>query len=331
MNSEFINELERSAAWPAFGMGCAPIGSLYAPVSDAVAGDALQAAADGGIRYFDTAPYYGHGQSEARLGEFLRHATFEPLVSTKVGRSLVAGDPGDTGFVDAAPLQPVFDYCRDAVTTQIEASLTRLGRDAVDIALVHDIGEQTHGADHPARFREALDGAFPALAVLKAEGVVRAIGIGVNEVAVCLETLAEVELDYILLAGRYTLLEQDALEILLPLCSERGVRVIIGGPYNSGVLVGGDHYNYGTVPAQVARRVASLAATCAAFGVPLAAAALQFPLAHPAVVTVLPGLRSRAEVEATLKLAAYPIPAALWDALRDHGLLRADAPTPRPA
>ena len=312
-------------------MGCAPIGSLYTPVSDAVADDAVQAAADGGVRYFDTAPYYGHGLSETRLGNFLRRASFEPLLSTKVGRSLVAGDPGDTGFVDAAPFKPVFDYRRDAVIAQIEGSMTRLGRDTIDIALVHDIGAQTHGADHRARFREALGGAFPALATLKAQGVVGAIGIGVNEIAVCLETLAAVELDFILLAGRYTLLEQDASAALLPLCSARGVRVIVGGPYNSGVLAGGDHYNYGAVSPDIARRVAALTATCTAFGVPLAAAALQFPLAHPAVVTVLPGLRSRAEVEATLELAACPIPAALWDALRDRGLLRADAPTPRPA
>ena len=330
MNYKFINEAQL-AALPVFGMGCAPIGSLYAPVSRDAAAATLAAAARGGIRYFDTAPYYGHGQSETRLGQFLQRTGIDAIVSTKVGRGLVAGDPGDTGFVDAAPFRPYFDYRRDAVTAQLAASLERLGCDTVDIALVHDLGAQTHGDAHAAMLDQALAGAFPALAAQKAQGIVGSIGIGVNEIAVCLEVLAEIAIDVILLAGRYTLLEQGALDRLLPLCSERGVKVIIGGPYNSGVLAGGAHYDYGPVPAAVAQRVAVLSAACAAFDVPLAAAALQFPLAHPAVTTVLPGLRNPGEVASSLALMAHPIPGELWSTLKDRGLLRADAPTPLPA
>ena len=330
MNRNFIHEATPlDAKLPRLGLGCAAIGNLYAAVSDAEARDTLAAAVAGGIGYFDTSPYYGHGLSETRLGAFLAAAPPGLLVSSKVGRGLAAGEAaGDTGFVDAALSRPYFDYSHDGVRAQIGDSLTRLQRERLDIALVHDIGALTHGADHPRRLREALDGAFPALAALKAQGVVGAIGIGVNEVAVCLETLAATDIDIILLAGRYTLLEQTALDDLLPLCLTRRVRVVIGGPYNSGVLAGGDHYDYGAVPVAVRSRVAALAAVCARFGVPLAAAALQFPLAHPAVASVIPGARSVAEITATLAWLAWPIPAALWTALRREGLLHPGAPVP---
>ncbi|QMW24565.1 aldo/keto reductase [Sandaracinobacteroides saxicola] len=310
-------------------MGCAAFGNLYAPVADVDAEAAMAAAIDVGVRHFDTAPYYGHGLSESRLGAFLRATGHDVILSSKVGRSLAEGEaPGDTGFVGAACARPYFDYGRDAVLRQVEGSLRRLGRERLDMLFVHDIGALVHGADHPARFQQALDGAFPALAELKAQGVVDAIGIGVNEVAVCLETLAAVEIDLILLAGRYTLLEQAALDDLLPLCAARGVGVIVGGPFNSGVLAGGDHYDYGAVPAAIGQRVERLRRVGEAHGVPLAAAALQFPLAAPAVCSVIPGARSAAEVRANTAAMAHAIPADYWAALKAEGLLRADAPVP---
>jgi D-threo-aldose 1-dehydrogenase len=310
------------------GLGCAAFGNLYSPVSDEDATGAMEAALAAGITYFDTAPYYGHGLSESRVGAFLKRAP-DIILSTKVGRSLAHGEPpGETGFVDAAPARPYFDYSRDAVLRQVDDSLERLGRSRFDILFVHDIGAAVHGADHPARFREALDGAFPALAELKAQGLVDAIGIGVNEVAVCLETLAAVDLDVILLAGRYTLLEQAPLDDLLPLCAARAVEVVIGGPFNSGILAGGSHYNYGAVPADIRDRVQRMQLLCGRHGVSLKAAALQFPLAHGAVRSVIPGARSASEVSANAAAMAEAIPADFWVGLKQQGLVRADAPVP---
>jgi D-threo-aldose 1-dehydrogenase len=322
---DFTHELRL----PVLGMGCATLGNLYAPVSDAAAEAALQAAVDGGVGFFDTAPYYGHGLSERRLGRFLATLPSRPLLSTKVGRSLAHGEaPGDTGFVEAAMARPYFDYSAAAVQAQVAESLARLGVDAVDLLLVHDLGALVHGADHPRQFAAALAGAFPALADLKRQGITRAIGLGVNEVAICLQVLAEVDLDVILLAGRYTLLEQAPLDDLLPLCEARGVRVIVGGPYNSGVLAGNPHYDYGAVPPAVAARVQALGAICARHDVPLAAAALQFPLAHPAVASVIPGASAADEIRANVAHLAHPISPALWTDLRQAGLIRADAPVP---
>ena len=311
------------------GLGCATIGNLYAPMRDADAQAVLAAALGSGVRHFDTAPFYGHGLSESRIGHFLQDTAADVRISTKVGRSLAHGEPpGDTGFVNAATARPYFDYSGDAVRRQVDESLHRLGRDRVDTLFVHDIGALVHGQNHPARFREALNGAFPALAGLQSAGVVGAIGIGVNETAVCLETLAETGLDVILLAGRYTLLEQAPLDDLLPLCAARGVRVVVGGPYNSGVLAGGTHYNYGAVPPAVRARVAGLQAVCKRFGVPLAAAALQFPLAHPVVDSVIPGARTADEAIANAAHLAHPIPADFWAELKAGALIRTDAPVP---
>ena len=328
MNQPFTREAPFVLGLPSLGFGAAAVGNLYTAVSDAAAAATIAAAVAGGIRLFDTSPFYGHGLSEMRLGKGLLGIA-DIMVSTKVGRSLAVGeDPGDTGFVDAARARPYFDYSRAGVLAQVEGSCARLGRSRIDIALVHDIGAVTHGDAHPTRFREALDGAFPALADLQAQGVVGTIGIGVNEVAVALETLDTASVDVILLAGRYTLLDQTALDVLLSRCVARGVTVIVGGPYNSGVLAGGDHFDYGAVSPAVRARVTALAAVCARHGVPLAAAALQFPLAHSAVATVIPGARSAAEVEANLALLAVAIPAQLWADLRNAGLLHPDAPVP---
>lgn len=328
MNYEFTNE-PAFQSLPSLGMGCAVIGNLFKPVSDSDAQAALAAAAAGGVRFFDTAPYYGHGLSEARLGAALPKLVERPIISTKVGRSLAYGEaPGNTGFVEAHEARPYFDYSRAAVCEQVAQSFARLGVSRVDMLLVHDLGELVHGKAHPHQFDIAMQGAFPALVDLKAQGATNAIGLGVNEVPICLEVMAQIDIDVILLAGRYTLLEQGPLDDLLPLCEARGTKVIVGGPFNSGVLAGKSRYNYATVPPKIAARVQALAATCARHGVPLAAAALQFPLAHPAVASIIPGARSAAEMTANIAHLAHPIPAALWRELQDEGLIRADAPVP---
>ena len=328
MNHNFTNELEFPAL-PPLGMGCAALGNLYAPLSDGDAQATLEAATAGGVRFFDTAPYYGHGLSETRLGAFLASQLSRSILSTKVGRSLAHGEvPGETGFVDAAYARPYFDYSGPAVERQVQESLGRLGVDSVDMLLVHDLGLLTHGEGHARQFDIAMQGAFPALAALKRQGLTRGFGLGVNEVAICLQVLAEIDLDVILLAGRYTLVEQAPLDDLLPLCAARGVRVIVGGPFNSGVLAGNPHYDYGAVPPAVAARVQALSDICARYGVPLAAAALQFPLAHPAVASVIPGARSAAEITANIAHMVHPIPAALWAEMQEAGLIRADAPVP---
>ncbi len=328
MNRDFTNE-PLFPALPVLGMGCAALGNLFSPISNDDAQAALMSAATNGVRFFDTAPYYGHGLSETRLGAFLAGQSTSPILSTKVGRSLAHGEPpGETGFVEAAYARPFFDYSGPAVEHQVHESLGRLGANALDMLLVHDLGELTHGEAHPRHFDIAMEGAFPALAALKRKGLTRGVGLGVNEVAICLQVLAQIDLDVILLAGRYTLLEQAPLDDLLPLCTARGVRVIVGGPFNSGVLAGNPQYDYGTVPLAVAARVQALSDVCVRYNVPLAAAALQFPLAHPAVASVIPGARSAAEMTANIAHMDHQIPAALWADMQHEGLIRADAPVP---
>ncbi|MGR4863462.1 aldo/keto reductase [Caulobacter sp. LARHSG274] len=321
---------------PTLGFGAAAIGNLYAAVSDAEAEATVQAALDAGLSYFDTAPHYGFGLSETRLGRAL---PAEVRISTKVGRVLKPAPDADPaaerhGFVGAAPFEPVFDYSHDGVMRSFEASLKRLGRDRVDVLLAHDLGRLTHGDDHPRLFRQFLDGGYRAMRDLRDSGAAGAIGLGVNETAICEEALGHADFDVILLAGRYTLLEQDALDRFLPLCVARAVSVIIGGPFNSGILVEGvrpgrtAHYDYAPAPPEILDRVGRLAAVCAAHAVPLPAAALQFPLAHPAVASVIPGMASPAQVAQAQAWLATPVPDALWDDLRTQGLLRTDAPAP---
>jgi D-threo-aldose 1-dehydrogenase len=321
---------------PRLGFGGASIGNLYAAIGDGEARQTVQAALDAGVRYFDTAPHYGFGLSETRLGAALAGRD-DVLVSSKVGRLLVPTDagPGERhGFVDAAPFEPVFDYGYDAVMRSWEESRARLGRDRIDILLAHDLGRRTHGDDHPARLREFFEGGYRALRELREAGLVGAIGLGVNEQAVCEEALAHGDFDVFLLAGRYTLLEQTALDGFLPLCASRGVSIIVGGPFNSGVLVEGVgtgrpvHYNYAPAPAEIIDRVRRLERVCAAHGVPLAAAALQFPLAHPMVASVIPGMADPAQVRQAVGWMETVIPPRLWDDLRSQGLLHPDAPTP---
>ncbi|ESQ83504.1 hypothetical protein AEAC466_12575 [Asticcacaulis sp. AC466] len=313
------------------GYGAAALGNLYRKISDDETREALTGALDAGIRYIDTAPHYGQGLSERRVGAHLRPGT---TVSTKVGRVLSPIDPPPPGterhgFIDGDPFDVAFDYSAAGIGRSFEDSLKRLGVDRIDLLLVHDLGRATHGPDADRHMRDFLDGGYRAMADLKASGRVGAIGMGVNEWQVCEDVMAHCDLDAVLLAGRYTLLEQTALDSFLPLCDRKGVSVIVGGPFNSGVLIGDDHYDYGAVPPAVAARVARLKAVCTAHGVPLAAAALQFPLGHPSVVSVIPGMAAATQVEANLALFSTRIPDALWDDLRHENLLHADAPLPK--
>jgi D-threo-aldose 1-dehydrogenase len=319
------------------GFGAAPIGNLFSEVDDASAQAALQCAWDGGVRYFDTAPYYGYGLSERRVGRFLGRLGSSGAggvaISTKVGRLISAGTPGAVPVGEyAASGRAVFDYSRDAIRRSFDSSLERLGVERVDILLLHDVGFATHGDRHAEMLRRALDEALPAMAQLKAGGACRAIGIGVNEEAVCLEVMRDFELDCILLAGRYSLLDHGSLRGVMAEAARREVGLIIGGPYNSGLLAGrtapGTTYDYRPAGAEVLQRARRLYALCGELGIDVGAAALQFPLAHPAVVAVVAGLRAASEVALALERIATPIPAQAWQALRDAGFILPDAPTP---
>lgn len=330
-----------SGALGPLAFGAASIGNLYRAVPHDQARAVVARAWDAGVRYFDTAPHYGFGLSEKRLGAALAELDPEQtaIISTKVGRRLDPRPDADLSavrqaFVTPEPYESVFDYSYDAVMRSHEDSLKRLRRERVDILYAHDIGSFAHGDDHPPLFAEFLEGGYRAMCELRASGAVSAIGLGVNEVAVCEEMLAAGDVDLLMLAGRYTLLEQDPLDRLLPLCAERGVRLVIAGPYNSGILAKGvrggsvPNFNYEPAPAAIVARVGRIEDVCAAHGVPLAAAALQFPLAHPQVAAVVPGMGTVAQVDDALTLIRHPIPAAFWSDLRTAGLIRPDAPVP---
>src|SRR5690348_999013 len=283
----------------ALGFGGAPIGNLYSEVSEAAAQAALQEAIERGVRYFDTAPFYGHGLSEQRIGRALAGRPRDSFViSTKVGR-LIAFDesrqqPMSDGFAVRGSCAH-YDYSGEGVRRSFEASAQRLKLDYIDVLLLHDIGRMTHGDRHTEVLRQALDEALPAMVALRDQGVIGAIGIGVNEQAVCLEVLAHVDLDCIMLAGRYTLLEQESAAEVMTLAHKRRVAILIAGPYNSGLLGPVRHpgttYNYTAVQAAMLERAQRIYAECAAEKVDVGAAALQFPLAHPAVASVVAGLR----------------------------------------
>jgi len=324
---------------PRLGVGCSGFGDRGRRIPAAESAETVQVALEADADYFDTAPYYGFGLSERRLGDALRNFNCaRSLISTKVGRLLVPDPSLDVsqprnGFHSAMPFRPFFDYSYDGVMRSWEASLHRLGLAAVDILLVHDIGAFAHGDDHPRHLADFLNGGLRALRELKDGGAIRAFGLGVNEIGVCDEVLNEADLDCILIAGRYTLLEQRSLA-LFARCEERGVGVISAGPYNSGILAGGSRrhgplrYDYGEAPGDIVDRLHRIEAICGRHAVPIAAAALQFPLAHPAVTCVLPGIASAARMKETVALIEYPIPQPFWHDLRVAGLLSADAPTP---
>jgi D-threo-aldose 1-dehydrogenase len=314
---------------PTLGFGAAPLGGLFAKVDKSEGENALRSALDSGMTYVDTAPFYGFGKSERRVGDLLRSRPY--CLSTKVGRLLAPGaleDPGAMGWPDALPFHPVFDYTYDGVMRSFEDSLQRLGLERIDILYVHDIGTETHGVDNARHFKDLTEGGYKALEDLRSAGLVKAIGLGVNESAVCMDALEIGDWDVFLLAGRYTLLEQDPLTDLLPACEKTDTSIVIGGPFNSGILVGGTTWNYGAAPDHILNRVKRIKEICQSFDVPLAAAALQFPLGHDPVASVIPGLRNQEELSASLAWANTDIPAGLWEALKQADLLHPDAPVP---
>lgn len=311
------------------GFGGAPIGGLLQPVEPGAAAEALRRGLDAGINYVDTAPYYGFGRSERIVGDALRGR--DCVLSTKVGRLLKPGAhprPMDLGWRDPLPFHPVFDYSHDGILRSVDDSLQRLGLERIDMLLAHDIGEMTHGEANARHFAQLRDGGYRALDELRAGGVVKAIGLGVNEAEVCLEAMAIGDWDAFLLAGRYTLLEQAPLGDLLPACQAANLSVIIGGPFNSGVLAGGDTWNYAAAPPRVQARVAALQQAADEHGVPLPAAALQFPLAHPAVASVIPGVRDPGQLAEVLDWTRARIPAEFWADLKRRELLHPESPLP---
>ncbi len=320
------------------GFGSAPLGNLYRELSEQQVEDTLGAAWDGGIRYFDTAPQYGLGLSESRLSKFFAGKDRNSFtLSTKIGRLLEPADP--VGFDAGQWVNPhinniIYDYSYDGVMRSLEASLKRLKLDRVDILYIHDVDAFTHGSREASdqRIKEVMEGGYKALEELRSAGVVQAIGAGVNEWEVC-ETLTRLgEFDMFLLAGRYTPLEQDALNSFLPICEKRGIGIVLGGPYNSGILatgpIKGAKYNYVDAPAEILERVSRIEAVCSAHNVPLVQAALQFPTAHPSVITVIPGGQTAQEVQQNLSIYSDDIPAGLWSDLKSAGLIRDDAPVP---
>lgn len=321
------------------GFGAASLGNLYHPIQDAEARAALDAAFVGGLTYIDTAPHYGRGLSERRVGDAIRQRR-DILLSTKVGRLMdpdisVIDDRMRDGFRSPMPFTMRYDYSHDGILRSYEQSLQRLGVAKIDILYVHDIGTLTHGdmaAHHWSQLTSG--GGIKALEKLRDEGAISGFGLGVNEIAVCLDMMGRAQLDVILLAGRYTLLEQEALDQLMPRCEATGTMIVIGGPYNSGILATGTkgsgpiHYDYGPAPEHILARVAHMEKIAESHAVPLPAAALAFPIAHPQVASVIPGLGSAQRVEQTLSLYHHRIPADFWAELRHEGLIRADAPTP---
>jgi D-threo-aldose 1-dehydrogenase len=311
----------------ALGLGTATMGGTRVKVTRQQGEDIVTAAWDAGVRYVDTAPFYGFGAAEHRVGDALRERPRDEWVlSTKVGRLL---RPTVEGRTEPMPFDVIYDYSYDGIMRSVEDSYQRLGLAKIDILLVHDIGAYQHGPDLNAKHLKVLaDSGYRALEELRRTKVVSAIGIGVNEKEVLIDALAFGDWDAFLLAGRYTLLEQGPLDDLLPMCLARGTSIIVGGPLNSGILAGRDTWNYATAPAEVVARVKRIQAVCDSHGVPLPAAALQFPLAHKAVCAIIPGPRTAAEFNENLPLFTRPIPAGLWSDLRTEGLLHPDAPVP---
>jgi D-threo-aldose 1-dehydrogenase len=317
----------------ALGLGTATLGGSLIPMAGADRLDVIRTAWGGGVRYFDTAPFYGVGAAERAVGDVLREKPRgEWVLSTKVGRLLRPHDRGGRirdGRIAPLPFEVEYDYSYGGIMRSVEDSYQRLGLAKIDILFVHDIGVYQHGKEtNEAHMKVLQESGYRALDELRRAGVVSAIGLGVNEKEVLIEVLKFGDWDVFLLAGRYTLLEQEPLDDLLPLCSARGTSIVVGGPLNSGILAGRDTWNYAAAPPDIVRRVNSLRGVCDAHRVPLAAAALQFPLAHPAVAAVIPGPRAAAEFEENARLMRHEIPAALWADLREQQLLHPEAPTP---
>lgn len=311
---------------PVLGLGGAALGNLHGAITDEAAAAVFDAAWQAGIGYFDTAPLYGRGIGELRTGHALRpRQSSRPVVSTKVGWCLEPLRPDPGAPAGALPFAITSDYSREGTLRSIEASLLRMGLARLDIALVHDVDPWNHGAHWRQRLREAIEGALPALADLRRQGLVGAVGLAVNSVEACSEALAAADVDVLMLAGRYTLLDRSADDGLFAECLRRSIGVIVGAPFNSGILAGGSaspRFNYRQASPAIAGHVATLERECRARGVSLAAAALQFPLRHPAVKAVVTGPRSAEQLAGLVAAFAEPIPADLW--------ARLSAPSPPP-
>ena len=313
------------------GFGGAPLGDMFARVDEETAEGALTAAWDSGIRYFDTAPHYGSGLSEHRFGRVLRRYERDDFVlSTKVGRLFRAdvNAKPQPPFMGGLPFRMEYDYSADGALRSIEDSLQRLGLARIDVAYIHDIAEDHHGADWTELFDKAMEGAARALTRLRDEGVIRAWGLGVNRTEACERALRMADPDVFLLAGRYSLLDTAGLAGLFPACAERGVSIVVGGPYNSGLLAGGTTFEYAEAPPDKVAARDRIAALCKEHGVDIRAAALQFCAAHPVVASVIPGAKSADKVRHNAELMRQPIPAEFWRALKAQGLLPEEAPTP---
>ncbi len=311
------------------GLGCAPLGGNFVDLDYAQAAALIQAAKDAGIGYFDTAPWYGFGRSERVVGDLLRGNDY--VLSDKVGRLLAPGgvdNPEDFGMIDPLPFHVIYDYSYGGIMRAFEDNLQRLGLDRIDILLAHDIGTFQHGDANEKHFKDLAEGGYRAMDDLRKAGSVKAIGLGVNENQVCLDALAIGDWDVFLLAGRYTLLEQTALNELFPACEAAGTTIICGGPFNSGILVGREMWNYAKAPSEIVEKARALGALAEEFSIPLAAAALHFPLGNPIISSVIPGPRSKEELEQIIPWFETPIPSDFWSALYDRGLVDDRAPHP---
>lgn len=319
------------------GFGAAPIGNFQKPISEEECEAMINRAWEAGMRYFDTAPYYGHGLSEARLGHYLRWKPRKDFVlSSKVGRVLIPSLRKDIDFkpwVDGLPFKCRFDYSYDGTMRSFEDSLQRLGLEHIDILFIHDADVFTHGTEmQKVYFKQAIDGCYRALIELREQGAVKAIGVGVNNWEVMLDFMKAGDFDTLLVAGRYTLLEQEALDELLPLCEKRGTALVIGGGFNGGILATGAKpgakWNYAPAPTPIMNKVKEIETVCARHNVPLPAAALQFLLAHPSVASHIPGTRNLAQMNQNIEFVGYSIPRNFWEELKEKALIRLDAPVP---
>ena len=322
----------------ALGLGGAPVGGFRFKLSEEQGAATVSAGYDAGLTYFDTSPYYGYGRSELLYGFALRSQPRDSFVlSTKVGRwmtPLREGEAVDGWRSGGLPFKATFDYSRDGTLRSLEQSLLRLGMARIDVALIHDVDVWTHGSQAEAdrRFKEAMAGCYPALVELRRAGVIRAIGVGLNETAMGARFAREADIDCVMLAHRYTLLEQAALDELLPLCEKKGMSILLAAPLNTGILAIGARegatYDYKPAPAAVLDKVRRIEAVCRRHNVELAAAALQFPLAHPRLASIVAGAIKPSEVRENVARMSAPIPRDLWQELKHEGLLAEAAPVP---
>jgi D-threo-aldose 1-dehydrogenase len=334
MKTNDLRKLPRvDVSLTALALGCSQMGGLYRATSLREVDDLFASAWASGVRYFDTAPFYGHTQSEHRIGMQLASVPRnEFIISTKVGRLMrpdASVSAGEGDWANPYPFRPHYDYSYSGVMRSFEDSQQRLGLAHIDILYVHDIGLATHGLQHELYWQQiTTGGGFKALAELRKAGVIKAVGLGVNEWQVVMQSMQEFDLDCTMLAGRYTLLEQDCLHPFLDVCQKRGNAIVIAGPFNSGILAGNSKFNYAEAPTMVVARVRALEKVCNEFGVPLQAAALQFPMAHPGVVSCVTGTRTAQQLNQNVAWFEYPIPTDLWLSLREQGLIDASAPVP---